>query len=345
MQAQATTPQGSDRSRLLNLINAGWTTQVASAAVELGLAEALKVGPLSLTRLAQLSKAHEPSLLRLLRAMVSLDLCRQVDDNKFALTPSGALLCADTPGSLAAWAALSGARLWTQWGRLAEAVRSGQSIRKRSQSHDDFSHLDADAQAAEQFNRAMVELTAPVAADVALALDFSKAQRVVDVGGGYGQLLCSVLAAHPHLRGLLFDMAHATQSMPAHFLKAGVADRCELATGSFFEAVPEGADMYLLKSILHDWDDERCVAILRACRRAMHPTARLCLVERIASDAPEATLQDQSVARADLLMMVANGGCERTAGEYRRLLEAAGLLLAQVTALPSAFSVLTAVSA
>jgi orsellinic acid C2-O-methyltransferase len=334
---------GGDRERLMGLINASWTTQVIAAAVELGLIEAMAAGPASVQALALASRAHAPSVGRLLRAMASLDLCGQDAAGDFSLTATGTLLCAGRADSLCAWAELGGGRIWAQWGRLAESVRTGQSIRKLTLDDDDFSHLDDDAQAAALFNRAMVEITLSVAADVARSVDFSGARRVVDVGGGYGQLLCSILVANPLLQGVLFDMAHATGRLAPHFETAGVADRCELATGDFFEAIPQGADVYLLKSILHDWDDERCLLILRNCRRAMQSAARLLIVERIASDRAGALPHDQAVARSDLNMMVANGGCERTQAAYDGLLEAAGLRLAQVTPLSGPYSVIAAV--
>ena len=331
---------GAERERLLGLINASWTTQVIATAVELGLIEGMASGPASIQALAETSHAHAPSVGRLLRAMASLDLCAQNAAGDFSLTATGTLLRADQADSLCAWAKLGGGRIWAQWGRLGESVRTGQSIRKLTLPDDDFSHLDDDLEAAELFNRAMVELTRSVASDVARHVDFGAARRVVDVGGGYGQLLCSILAANPSLHGVLFDMVHATGKLAPHFEAAGVADRCELATGDFFKAVPQGADVYLLKSILHDWDDGRCLVILRNCRRAMHSTARLLIVERIASDRVSASPHDQAVARADLHMMVANGGCERTQAAYLGLLEAADLRLAQVTPLPGPYSVM-----
>jgi orsellinic acid C2-O-methyltransferase len=334
---------GGERERLFGLINAGWTTQVIATAVELGLIDAMAAGPASIETLAGAVPAHAPSVGRLLRAMVSLDLCMQDASGDFGLTPTGTLLRADRADSLCAWAELGGGRIWAQWGRLGESIRAGKSVRKLTLDDDDFSHLDNDAKAAELFNRAMVELTWSVASDVAQRVDFSAARRVVDVGGGYGQLLCSILAVNPSLQGVLFDMAHATGQLASPFEAAGVANRCELATGDFFDAVPQGADVYLLKSILHDWDDDRCVVILRNCRRAMAPAARVLIVERIASERAGTSLHDQAVARSDLNMMVANGGCERTQAAYRGLLEAADLRLVQVTLLSAPFGVMVAV--
>ena len=335
-------PSAGDRERLLGLINAGWTTQVIATAVTLGLIDAMASGPANTQALAETVQAHGPSVGRLLRAMASLELCAQNAAGDFSLTPAGTLLRADRADSLCAWAELGGGRIWAQWGRLGESVRTGQSIRKLTLADDDFSHLNDDVKAAELFNRAMVELTLAVANDVAQCVDISAARRVVDVGGGYGQLLCSILAANPSLQGVLFDMAHATGRLAPHFEAAGVAHRCELATGDFFKAVPQGADVYLLKSILHDWDDERCLVILRNCRRAMQPAARLLIVERIASDRVRASLHDQAVARSDLNMMVANGGCERTQAAFHGLLEAADLRLERVTALSGPYSVIAA---
>ena len=333
-------PSAGDRERLFGLINAGWTTQVIATAVKLGLIDAMASGPASVQALAEAVQAHAPSVDRLLRATASLELCMQNAAGDFSLTPTGSLLRADRADSLCAWAELGGGRIWAQWGRLGESVRTGQSIRKLNLAEDDFSHLDDDAKAAELFNSAMVELTRSVANDVAQSVDFSAARRVVDVGGGYGQLLCSILAANPSLQGVLFDMAHATGQLAPHFEAAGVAYRCELATGDFFKAVPPGADVYLLKSILHDWDDARCLVILRNCRRAMQPAARLLIVERIASDRVSASPHDQAVARSDLNMMVAIGGCERTQAAYAGLLEGADLKLLQVTPLPGPYSVM-----
>jgi orsellinic acid C2-O-methyltransferase len=226
-----------DRGRLLGLINAQWTTHAIAAAVRLGLPKAMAAGPADAGALAQACHAHAPSLLRLLRALASLGLCEELTGGRFALTATGALLRADSPDSLNAWASLNGGRISSQWTRLDESVRTGESIRKRSGTHDDFSHLDDDPEAAALFNRAMVELTAPIAAALVGVIDFRGARQVVDVGGGHGELLASVLQAYPALQGVLFDMAHATQATQTKLGRidaAGLAGRCERVTGSFF---------------------------------------------------------------------------------------------------------------
>ena len=335
-------PSADLRARVLALINANWTTQAISAAVQLGLPEGLSDGPQSVLALAQRTSCHAPSLSRLLRALASVGIVVQAEDGRFALTEMGALLSTDARGSLAAWAEYCGTHSWTNWGQLADCVRSGQSVRKRAGQADGFQHLEGDHAAASLFNRAMVSLTRSVAATVVDAVDFAGTQRIVDVGGGFGELLTAVLRAHPLMRGVLFDMAHATQAASACLREAGVAERCEVVTGSFFEAVPAGADTYLLKSILHDWDDEHCALILAQCASAMRPHARLLIVERMMPGQFSVSAHDQAIARSDLNMLIGPGGCERTHQQYRSLLKAAGLRPTNLLALSGGFSVLDA---
>ena len=329
-------------ARVLALINANWTTQAISAAVQLGLPEGLSDGPLSVLALAERTSCHAPSLLRLLRALASVGIVVQAEDGRFALTEMGTLLSTEARGSLAAWAEFCGTHSWTAWGQLSDCVRSGQSVRKRAGHAEAFQHLEEDPEAASLFNRAMVSLTGSIAATVVDAVDFAGVQRLVDVGGGVGELLAAVLRAHPLMRGVLFDMAHATQAAGVRLREAGVAERCEVVTGSFFDAVPAGADAYLLKSILHDWDDEHCSLVLAQCARAMQTHARLLIVERMLPEHVSVSAHDQAIARSDLNMLVGPGGCERTHEQYCSLLKASGLRPTDLRALSGGFSVLDA---
>jgi hypothetical protein len=328
------------RARLLSLINANWTTQAVSVATQLRLPELLRDGPRSADALAQATCCHRPSLVRLLRALTSIDVLNEAVDGRFELTSIGALLRADVPGSLAAWAEFCGTRSWATWGRLVQSVQTGDSIRKLTSGADGFAHLEDDAPGALLFNRAMVELTQPVALAVARHVDFSGMRLVVDVGGGYGELIASILCAHPSLRGILFDLAHATAAAGSRLAAAGVEERCTLVTGSFFEAIPDGADAYLLKSVLHDWDDDHAVKILRNCRHVMAPNAKLLVFERIGPQHFRDSPQDQSIARSDLNMLVGTGGRERTETQYRELLSAAKLRVTQLLALGGSFGVI-----
>ena len=334
------------RTRLRSLIDANWTTQAIAVAVRLGLPELLAPGPRPLKALAVGASSEPASLLRLLRALTSIGIVSQEREDGFALTEMGALLGATAPGSMAAWAEWTGTPSWATWGQLRECVRSGHSARKRARGVDGFEHLEQDAQAALLFNRAMVGATRPVAAEVASRVSFAGVERVVDVGGGFGELLTAVLRAHPRMRGVLFDMAHAIKAAGVHLAEAGVAGRCERVTRNFFDAVPAGADAYLLKSILHDWDDARCLSILARCAQAMPPHARLMVVERVMPEHLAVCARDQGIARADLNMLVGTGGQERTLEQYRALLIEAGLRSnTEPLALSGGFSVLSAVRA
>ena len=342
--SSATTAQNVDlRARLLSLINANWTTQAVSVATQLRLPELLRDGPQTADALAHATHCHGPSLTRLLRALTSIGVLTEAADGRFELTAVGALLRAEVPGSLAAWAEFCGTRSWATWGRLVQSVRTGDSVRKQTSGADGFDHLEDDADGALLFNRAMVDLTHPVALAVARKVDFSGMHLIVDVGGGYGELIASILSEHPSMRGILFDLAHATIAASSGLAAAGVEDRCTLVTGSFFDAVPQGADAYLLKSVLHDWDDDQAVKILRNCRHVMAPNAKLFVIERIAPrhfcDSPH----DQGIARSDLNMLVGTGGRERTETQYREMLAAARLQITCLLALGGPYCVIESV--
>jgi hypothetical protein len=338
--------QRTDRDRLLELINASWTTQAIAAAVELRIPDLLAEGPRDVGALARAACCHAPSLERLLHALASLDLVEGSEAGTYALTRAGALLRTDAGDSLAWWARLCGSRSWAAWAGLAESVRTGQSRRARAGRSDDFSDLEDDRAAAAVFHRAMCDLTKPIAEAVAATIDFTGTDKIVDVGGGYGRLLSTILARHRSLRGILFDLEHAMASAGPELAREGVADRVKLVSGSFFESIPEGADAYLLKSVLHDWNDEHCMSILRACARAMTAgrsrAPRLLVIERLRPERFAPTRRDQAIARSDLNMLVSLGGRERTEREYRALLSAAGFRVMRITELPGEFSVVEA---
>jgi hypothetical protein len=322
MSASACTDR--DAARLLDLIGGAWATQVIAAAVELGLPSLLAQSPASAAALAHHTGCDADGLLRLLRAMVSLDLCHVDENGRFALTAMGELLIADRTGSLHDWALWWGRHLWPLWGDLAASVRTGRSARERHTGRSGYAHLTADAQAAALFNSAMRQLTARVAAALLQALDWRGVRCLVDVGGGYGELLAGVLRGCPTLHGVLVELPHALDGAQAHLMQAGVADRCTLVAADFFERVPPGGDIYAIKSVLHNWDDAACGRLLRTCRQAMTPPARLLLIERVLPETMQTGPAARAVARADLNMLVGVGGRERTQAQIEHLLRDAG---------------------
>jgi SAM-dependent methyltransferase len=329
-------------SRLLEAITSSWISQAIYVAAELQIADLLAEGPRTSGDLAAATRTHAPSLHRLLRALATLDICRQREDEAFEITPLGALLAKGSPESLRSWTLWWGAHLGPVWRNLLYSVRTGKSARALLTATEGFKHLERDPEAAALFNQAIVELTRLACASIVRSYDFSPFQRIVDVGGGYGELLAAILQANPAVRGVLFDLPHAIDGAKQHFQKAGLAERCEILAGDFFQSVPSGADAYLLKSVIHDWDDERSRKILQSCRRAMSAEARLLLVEQVLPERLEVSSTHQYMARSDLTMLVAHAACERAEAEFRNLLRSAGLSIARIVPTSSHLSVIEA---
>lgn len=327
---------------LLAMINGAWVTQVIRAACELGLPDHLSHQVSDTTSLAVASGCHVSALRRLLLAMASLQLCEPVSADGWRLLPRGQLLRRDSPRSLHHWARHAGGGLWQRLGELPEAVRCGASWPERHHGVGGYERLATDAHASEVFHGAMVELTRQVAPAIVSQLELDSVRCVVDVGGGQGELLGAVLQRAPAARGVLCDQDVALHGAAAVLERCGVAARCRIEAGDFFVHVPPGADLYLLKSVLHNWDDESCRRILARCVDAMPPGARLLVIERVRPDVAGQGPRDREVARTDLNMLVSLSGRERSRGEYARLLADSGLTLASVREAAGAWSVLEA---
>lgn len=322
MSTQATTP-GED---LRHLYFGFRVSQALYAAAELGIADLLAGGPRTADDLATASGAHAPSLARVLRLLASEGVFMEMDDGRFALTPMAEALRRDVPGSMRPLVLFSGGEtLWWSWGHLTYAVRTGKPAFDYVHGTDFFEYFRQHPNEWALFDQVMTTQTTPATRAVAAAYDFSPFKTIVDVGGGRGALMLELLAAYPHLRGIVFDQPAVAAGARQAIEAAGLADRCQAIGGDFFAAVPEGCDAYLLKSVLHDWDDERCGAILRACRRAVPADGRLLAVEVLVppGNAP-------SFAKSqDVNMLVNLGGRERTEAEHRALYAAAGFTLSR----------------
>lgn len=325
---------------LIRLINSGAMSQAACVAAELGIADLLVDGPKHADELARVTGCHEASMHRLLRALTALEICTEQHDGSFALAPMGLLLRSNTPSSLRSWTIWCGKHMWPVSGDLLHSVKTGETARQRVGGIDRFSLLENDQTAAAVFNNAMAELSRLVANEVLRSYQFGGVRRIVDVGGGYGALLAALLEGHRELHGVLLDLPQAVEGARTYMTNAGLADRCEIVAGDFFDSIPKGADVYLLKAVLHDWDDEKSVAILRNCRRAIARNGKLLLIERIVPQRFEACTLHHAIAWADLTMLVEFGGRERTEAEFRDLLETAGFKLTKVTATSLGFCLL-----
>jgi len=325
-----------------SILTGSWKAQALYVAAELRLADRLDDGPQESAALADAVRVHPPSLHRLLRALATLGLCVEQEDGRFALTSLGALLRDDAPNSLRATTLWWGKHLWPVWGNLLYSVRTGKSARTLLLGTEGFAHLQKDPEAAATFYRFGIEATRQTADLLLQGYDVSGLRRIVDVGGGHGELLARILRAAPGATGVLFDLPVAVAGAAAAFEAnhAELLARCSFVPGDFFEAVPPGADAYLLKSVLHDWDDERCLGILANCRRAMADAARLLIVEPILPERSEASDLHATLSQHDLTMLAALGAQERTQAAFSDIVQRAGFKIARVLPVGPVYSLL-----
>ncbi|MGB7921759.1 MAG: methyltransferase, partial [Pyrinomonadaceae bacterium] len=225
---------------------------------------------------------------------------------------------------------------WQAWGDILHSVKTGETAFEHVFGMGFFQHLDRHPESAKVFSEAMTSGSEPFNAAVTAAYDFSTIKEIVDVGGGHGSFISTILKAYPEMKGILFDVPHVSEGARCRLRAEGVADRCRVVAGDFLESIPEGADAYIMKHIIHDWDEASAINILKNCRRAMRPDAKLLLVEGVLScgDTP-------AIGKlVDLQMLLMPGGRERTEEEYRQLLEAAGFRLTSITPTRSPLSVI-----
>lgn len=313
---------------LFDLIVADRITAVVYAAAKLNIADFLASGAKASSELAKLTGAHEGALRRLMRALVTVGVCRQIENERFELTPIGGHLVSGREHSLRPWALFEGELQWRRWGGLLESVRTGKNADAITGSRSGYTQLSPEA--AKILNEAMVAFTRMEIPALLHAYDFSGIKRLIDVGGGYGELLSAILNAYPSMRGSVFDLPHCAEGAREHLDSAGIGERSDFIPGSFFESVPSGADALVLKSIIHNWNDERSLTILGNCRSALGGKGRLLLIDRIMPEVPAATADDCSVAMSDLTMLMGSGGLERTVSEYRDLLNRSGFKMDRV---------------
>ena len=325
---------------LMHLAAGKFVTQALAAAAELKLAERLVDGPRTAAEIADAMGVHAPSLYRLMRALAAVDVLIHDDSDRFQLTAVGQLLRSDVPGSFRAMAMLLGRR-WhhTAWASLAESVRTGESAFLKMYGVPHFEWLRANPEEGAIFNEAMTGLTGVAADAVARAYQFSDVTKIADVGGGHGLFLSKILRANPHANGVLFDLPHVAEGAKKLLDDAGLSARCEVLSGDFFTSVPAGCDAYLLKHVLHDWDDARCEKILNNCRAAMAPGGRVLVIEMVVP--PPGVPSFARLIDLEMLAISSNGK-ERTEHEFAELFANAGLVLARVVPTQSPYSVLEA---
>ena len=326
--------------RLRQLIMGFRITQLIHVAAKLGLADHLAARPQTAAELAPLVAAKPGPLYRLLRALASVGVFTESTGGVFEMTPMAHLLRGDRPGSLRSTAVLYGDEVvWDAYGRLSHAVTSDRPAFDHLYGQPFYDYLGRHPATAALFNEAMTGFSEQEAGAILAAWDFPAVRTIVDVGGGQGALAAALLRAHPGLQAVIFDQSPPGDDARRLFADPAIQGRASFAQGDFFTAVPEGADLYVLKSIIHNWSDPAAVAILRVCRAAMPPHGRLLLAERVVPPGNE----PGEAKLFDINMLVTAGGQERTEAEYAKLFQAAGFEMTRVIPTRSPLSLAEAV--
>lgn len=319
--------------KLFPMLHGHMTTALISTALDLKIFDLLGDDTRSSEELAAETGTHRQSLNRMLRAISSIGLTTEVEPGRFALTPLGTPLRSDIPLSLHSTAKMFCDKAQLKvWGDLDYSVRTGKPAFERVVGMDYFTYVAQDPELSKHVNEAMSKGTQFNAASIAEEYDFSPFRKIVDVGGGDGTLLATILSGTPDLHGIVFDSVTGVDAAPRTLKAAGVADRGEVQSGDFFVSVPEGGDLYILKSVIHDWDDELSTTILRNCRKVMPADGRLVLVEPVLPPLVDTSVPEITYL-SDIHMLVEIGGGERTQADFEALLSASGFRLKGVTLL------------
>jgi ubiquinone/menaquinone biosynthesis C-methylase UbiE len=340
MSATATQKEIPPPIAMLQLISGFWVSRCIYVVAKLGVPDLLADGPKLLEELAAATQTHAPSLFRVLRALAPFGIVAQDENQRFAITPLSETLRSNIPGSLRAFAMTElGEEHYPAWGELLYSVRTGGIAFDKAFGMPVWEFFANNPENAQIFNDAMSGMTAQVNEAVHAVYDFAGISMIADVGGGHGALIISILEKNPDMRGILFDSPQVIEGAKENIANSSVADRCELVEGDFFQSVPEGVDAIIMKWIIHDWNDEQSVALMKNCHRALPENSKLILVEAVVPEGSEPHFSKF----IDLNMLVMTGGRERTEAEFRKLYQDSGFRVTRVVPTESPFSVIEGV--
>lgn len=322
--------------QLDQMISGYWTSQAIYAAAKLGIADLLAAGPQTAEQLATTTETHAGALYRVLRALASVGIFAENGQKEFALTPLAEFLRSDVPGSKRALAMMSGDEQFKAWSEIMYSVQTGKTSFDKIYGQPIFEYLSQHPEKGQIFDKAMTGIHGRETGEILEAYDFSGIQTLVDIGGGNGSNLINTLQKYPEMKGILFDLPQVVARAQPHIEAAGLLERCELTGGNFFESVPAEADAWFMRHIIHDWDDEKSLTILRNCHAAMPENGKLLIVESVIPAG-----NDPFPGKfLDLVMLLIPGGKERTAEEYRSLFAEAGFELTRIIPTESELSIL-----
>lgn len=313
---------------LLQMIISPWISQAIYVAAKLGIADLLKDGSKSIEELAQCTQTHTRSLYRVLRALSSVGIFSEIENDCFELNPLATYLQTCVSGSLHPLAIVCSEKWhFEPWLNILDTVKTGNTALEDIHGMKLFEYLEKNSEAAQIFDEAMTSTTAVLGGiNITSGYDFSSIDKVVEVGGGHGTLIASILKAYPNMQGILFDQPHVVIGAKNLIEAEGLAERTQIIGGDFFESVPSGGEVYILKQIIHDWDDTAAIAILKNCRVQMPKSGKILLIETVIPPRNEASFSKL----VDLEMLVITGGCERNEAEYRALFKASGFQLTNI---------------
>ena len=342
MSTLSTKTENSPVDRMIEIVAGFWAARAVHVAAKLGLADHLTDGPKTVEQLAAATSTHAPSLLRLLRALVGIEVLREVAPQRFASTPLGDTLHSGAADSMRAIAmSIIGAEHYDAWQAVEHSVRTGETAFDFVHQMPIWKFFRENPSNAKDFDQAMTDFTRAIDPAVLKAYDFAPFKRIIDVGGGHGELLSAILLKHPKVRGTVFDQPYVAEGAARKFAALNLSARADTVGGDFFESIPAGGDAYMMKFIIHDWDEPRSIRILSNIRKGIAPNGKLLLLETVLPEGNE-----PHFARfMDLNMLVMTGGRERTEREYADLLRQAGFHLARVVQTESVISVVEAVPA
>jgi hypothetical protein len=311
---------------LLRLITGYWVSRAIYVMAKLGIADRLQDGPQASDVLAQATGTDARALYRVLRTLASVGVLVEDEAARFGLTPIGTCLQTGVPGSFRAWAISTGEENYRAWAEVLYSVHTGKSAFEQVFGMGVYDYRGHHPEAAARFNEGMTDWTREAAPAVVAAYDFAACTRVVDVGGGQGDLLIALLQAYPHLQGVLVELPHVAAAATPRLEAAGLASRCEVMAGDFFEALPSGGDVYILKNVIDSFEDDRTVRLLQRCHRAMAPQGKLLVVGQVIRPG-----NDPAVSKLlDIALLVNAGGPVRTEAELHQLFTAADFQLTRI---------------
>ena len=331
------------QAQLMQLVGGCFASQAVYVAAKLGVADLLAENPKSAATLARETQTHERSLYRLMRTLTSLGVFKEIESKVFANNSVSETLLADAPGSLRDMTIWMGEEPhWRVYGNMLHSIKTGKAAWSAVHGEDVFPYLfQTNRELGEIFNRAMTSFSGQTIPAIAAAYDFSEVGVLADIAGGYGHLLAGIMKDHPQMFGVLFDLMPVCEEGKTFLEKAGVSERVSTVCGSFFDKVPVKADVYMLKHIIHDWDDAECVTILKNIRASMPDDAKILILDAVIPDGVEPHFGKIM----DMEMLVSPGGIERTADEFETLLNDSGLKLNRIIPTQSIVAIVEAIKA